>query len=106
MERLTAELWVRWRREYLQQLQRRTKWRTTAKDIQVGDIVLLKETDWWQRSWPLARVEKRFVGNDGHVRVVDIFLNQKTYRRPVHKLVPLVTDEEDVISSSSRVRAT
>ena len=110
VERLTAELWVRWRREYLQQLQRRTKWRTTAKDIQVGDIVLLKETDWWQRSWPLARVEKTFVGNDGHVRVVDIFLNQKTYRRPVHKLVPLVTDEEGVISSSSRppedVRAT
>ena len=40
VERLTAELWVRWRREYLQQLQRRTKWRITAKDIQVGDAQL------------------------------------------------------------------
>ena len=47
--------WVRWHQEYLQTLQGRTKWRTIRPNLQVGDIVILKEK--WPKMlhWPLAR---------------------------------------------------
>ena len=40
-QRLTADLWERWSRDYLQQLQCFSKWRRPQKSLQVGDVILL-----------------------------------------------------------------
>lgn len=95
VQRLSFDLWNRWKKEYLLYLQRRAKWRSPRRDLSPGDVVLIKDLDSYQRSWPLGRVMETFPGNDGHVRVVDVKSQGKTFRRPVAKLVLLLRDDED-----------
>ena len=58
-------------------------------------MVLLKDTDAFQRSWPMGRVTHVYPGTDGHVRVVDVKIQGKKFRRPVHSLVYLLREEEE-----------
>ena len=95
-QRLAANFWERWVREYILHLQRFNKWSRPQRQVQVGDIVLLKDTDLFVRSWPLARVIEVHPGDDGHVRVATVKSGQKLYRRTICKLVPLL--EESGIS--------
>ena len=75
-------------------LQERTRWKNTQQNLKPGDVVLLKEVDTNRRLWPLARIIKTYPGEDGLTRVADIFCAGKTYKRPIHKLVLLVSEEE------------
>lgn len=96
VQRLQHHLWKRWREEFLLLLQKRNKWRKPNQTFKVGDIVLLKDADSFQRVWPLARVTETYPGSDGFVRVVDIWCKQKTWRRATNKLVHLLTEDEGV----------
>ena len=58
----------------------------------------------FQRTWKLGRVAAVYKGTDGLVRVVDVTNGQKTYRRPVHKLVKL-HEENDFSCRGEDVRA-
>ena len=40
---LAGQFWTRWRREYIQNLQVRTKWNKEQRNLAVGDIVLMKD---------------------------------------------------------------
>lgn len=40
---LDDQFWVRWRKEYLQNLQKRPKWTNHERNVAVADIVLVKE---------------------------------------------------------------
>ena len=95
IKRLNHDLWQRWKSEYLLQMQRRNKWKRRNRNLKVGDIVLLKDTDTFQRTWPMGRVSKVYPGSDNHIRVVDITIQGKTYRRPIHKLVYLLGEEDE-----------
>ncbi|KAK6186381.1 hypothetical protein SNE40_008426 [Patella caerulea] len=53
---LANVFWTRWRVEYLQNLQTRQKWTQLIRNVQVGDIVLIKDTDSPRNSWNLGRV--------------------------------------------------
>ena len=82
VQHLNCILWKRWSKEYLNTLQKRTKWKVPNREWSVGDIVLLKDEAVYQRKWPLGRVEKIYPGADGKSRVVDVFVKGRTYRRP------------------------
>ena len=99
---LANEFWTRWKREFLQNLQPRQKWQDKQENIQVGDIVILKD-EGARSDWKLCRVEKTYPGEDGLVRKVQLListsqLNQygKCHRarsyldRPIHKLIFLL----------------
>ena len=88
-QRLSAEFWSRWSREYLHLLQRYYKWKHPKRSIQKGDVVLLKDQELFTRSWPLACVEETHPGKDGLVRVVSVRTEKGIYLRPITKLVPL-----------------
>ena len=94
-QRLSAEFWSRWSKEYIHLLHRHHKWRHAKPDMRVGDIVLLKDQELFSRSWPLARVEKTHPGEDGLVRVATVRTEKGTYLRPITKLVPLLSEGED-----------
>ena len=64
--------------------------------MSVGDIVLIKDTDLFVRSWPLARVIQTHPGDDGLVRVVTVKTEKGTYRRAIHKLVPLLEESHSL----------
>ncbi|XP_077991041.1 uncharacterized protein LOC144445377 [Glandiceps talaboti] len=106
---LANTFWTRWRKEYLLNLQSRQKWRETKRNIQVGDIVLLKEEDTIRSQWRLAKVTETIHDEDGLVRRVKILMGDPNLskqgkriskltflERPIHKLVLLVenTDED------------
>ena len=70
---LANEFWNRWRKEYLHQLQTRTKWVTRSRNVKEGDIVIMSENISLPRSrWKLARIERVHPSDDGLVRKVTL----------------------------------
>ena len=94
VQHMASEFWQRWRKEYLQTLQPRQKWNKREHNLQVGDIVLLAETDTPRNLWKMALVTNVFPDEKGLVRSVEIKTNQTTIRRPVTKLVLLSPKQE------------
>lgn len=68
--------------------------------MRVADIVLLKDNELFNRSWPLAIVEQVHTGSDGLVRVVTFKTEKGTYKQAENRLVPLLQEEENETSSS------
>ena len=91
VRRLSQDIWVHWRKSYLQSLQSKHKWEQTKPNLREGDIVLLKDSSLSMPHWPMGRVERVFPGEDELVRVVELRCKNKTYRRPIHKVVLLVS---------------
>jgi len=90
---LANEFWTRWKREFLQTLQKRQKWTNTTRNIQVGDIVLVKDENLPRNQWPLARVIEVYPDeNDKLVRTVKLHIptSKSSLKRPIHKLCLLV----------------
>ncbi|XP_072040573.1 uncharacterized protein [Amphiura filiformis] len=107
---LANEFWSRWRREYLQTLQSRPKWVKPKRDLQTGDIVIIKDEAVLRNRWQLGRVAEVYPGEDGHVRKVKLAIGNKALNskgkrslpqsyleRPIHKLVLLLesTDQAE-----------
>ena len=67
---ITHHFWQRWSQEYLQQMQKLSKWRTPADNIRVNDIVLIRDETAFTCHWPVAIVENVYPGLDNLVRVV------------------------------------
>ena len=104
---LSNEFWLRWRREFLHNLQSRQKWSRPQRNMSVGDIDISKESEKQRNKWPLAKVVDVYQSEDGCVRKVRILksdgdLNRQGMRmrprtyldRPVHKLVLLLSQDE------------
>ncbi|XP_066914234.1 uncharacterized protein [Clytia hemisphaerica] len=89
---LANEFWERWRKEYLFQLQHRTKWRTKEMNFRSGDIVLLKDNTLTntRNDWLMGTIEKVYPDDTGTVRSVDCRIGKNVYRRPITKLVLLI----------------
>ena len=84
------QTWKRWMKEVLPALNIRQKWcQEHQDDVKEGDIVMVIDTSTRRGEWPLERILKTFPGADGRVRVVDVLVRKKTYRRSVHQLIPL-----------------
>ncbi|XP_060771343.1 uncharacterized protein LOC132882106 [Neoarius graeffei] len=94
VQALANQFWTRWRREYLPSLQKRQKWTVSRRNLQVGDLVLLKDKQAPRNSWPMARVTATFPGKDSHVRKIEIKVSDqgsvKTFMRPVTEVILLL----------------
>ncbi|XP_062134720.1 uncharacterized protein LOC133844653 [Drosophila sulfurigaster albostrigata] len=82
---------VRWKNEYLKELHKRNKWQSPSRDLQFGDMVVIREENIPPQEWRLERVLTACPGADERVRVVDIQTCRGVFRRPVAKLVLLPT---------------
>ncbi|XP_067945018.1 uncharacterized protein [Watersipora subatra] len=100
VQSLANTFWSRWRKEYLQTLQARQKWTEASPNIEIDDIVILKDETKHRNHWSLARVIATIPSKDGLVRKVKLLMadsnmNSKGKRvsphsiveRPIHKLV-------------------
>ncbi|KAK0135215.1 hypothetical protein N1851_028957 [Merluccius polli] len=56
VQSLADTFWNRWRREYLHTLQSRRKWQEKKPNLQVGDIILMKDNRAKRNQWPMAIV--------------------------------------------------
>ncbi|XP_075150703.1 uncharacterized protein LOC142224804 [Haematobia irritans] len=67
----------------------RYKWKFPQRDIEVGDLVVIRDEQLPPTSWKLGRVDDVHTGSDGRVRVADVRTANGVVRRPVVKLVIL-----------------
>ncbi|XP_033638549.1 uncharacterized protein LOC117299199 [Asterias rubens] len=112
---LANEFWVRWRKEFLHNLQERKKWTKPERNIQKGDVVISKETDTTRNQWPLARVIDTYPSKDDKVRTVKLLMADgerdsqgrrkrppSILDRPIHKLVLLVPTQDKCLLQKTR----
>ncbi|XP_041633483.1 uncharacterized protein [Drosophila kikkawai] len=86
--------WSRWKKEYLTLLQQRSKWRTQKTDIQLGDVVLVKDENLPSLKWPLARVVNLVAGSDNVARVAVLKTATGLINSSVAKLCVLPKQDE------------
>lgn len=83
---------LRWKTEYLTELQKRTKWQRPEENLKENTLVVIKEENLPANSWRLGRVTKTHLGPDQRVRVAEVFTQKGLITRPISKLVPLYAD--------------
>ena len=83
--------WKIWSKDYLSNLQQLHRWRFPRANIEIGNIVLIKDEQLPPTKWALAKVEKVHYGQDGKVRVAEVKSSKGIFTRPIVKLVPLPT---------------
>ena len=92
-EALVRHFWRRWQSEYLTSLRKYSKWRNPVKNLEVGDIVVLREDNTMPTQWPIARIVETHQGRDRLVRVVKLRTKNGIYVTPVAKVSLLLPCE-------------
>ncbi|RXN37591.1 hypothetical protein ROHU_001910 [Labeo rohita] len=94
VQALANEFWFKWKREYLPTLQYRRKWNEIRRNLQEGDIVLLKDNQAARNVWPMAVVTSAIHSQDGKVRTVNLRTTAqgtpKNFTRPITEVILLL----------------
>lgn len=95
---LADMFWKRWRGEFLQTLQARRKWKEDQRNLQEGDVVVLKDKTIARNSWPTGVLTKVLPSADGKVRAAEVRViaeNGKpaVYIRPINEFVVLIPSD-------------
>ena len=103
VQHLANLFWTRWRQEYLDSINKRSKWNQPQRNITVNDIVLIVDENAARNEWKLARVVEVMTSNDGLVRSAKLQLattqldakgkrlcGLSYFTRPIHKLILLL----------------
>ena len=89
--------WSRWQRQYLSTLQERQKWFSPARNLKVGDLVLMTDANVGRNQWRKALVTQTYPDKWGVVRKVTVItarmnkavIQKSSFTRDVRKLVLL-----------------
>ncbi|XP_068140719.1 uncharacterized protein [Drosophila tropicalis] len=84
---------TRWKDEYLKELHKRNKWRFPSKNLEAGDLVILKDDNLPFNEWRLGRIHQTYPGSEGNVRVVELLTARGVVKRAVAKLIFLPPEE-------------
>ncbi|XP_059825056.1 uncharacterized abhydrolase domain-containing protein DDB_G0269086-like [Hypanus sabinus] len=97
VQALANQFWSRWRQKYLHSLQQRRKWTEPRRNLQVEDLVLLRDKQVARNSWPTARITVTFPSGDGHVRKIELKTTDqgdvKIYQGPVTEVILLLPND-------------
>ncbi|XP_059804058.1 uncharacterized protein LOC132379792 [Hypanus sabinus] len=97
VQALANQFWPRWRQKYLPLLQQRQKWTEPRRNLQVEDLVLLRDKQATRNSWPTARITATFPSGDGHVRKIELKTTDqgdvKIYQGPVTEVILLLPND-------------
>ncbi|XP_072395159.1 uncharacterized protein [Diabrotica undecimpunctata] len=90
---IIQHFWDKWSKEYLSHLQTRSKWRTSSsRQLQIGDMVIIKEDDLPPLKWQMGRVIDVHPGRDNVVRVATVRTSNGQFKLGVNKLCVLPID--------------
>ena len=89
IQRMLQHFWSRWSREYISELQHRTKWTSQHGSFRIDDLVLIKEDNLPPLKWALGRIVDIHPGKDDVARVASIKTTSGTVRRAFSKICPL-----------------
>ncbi|XP_056404664.1 uncharacterized protein LOC130296773 [Hyla sarda] len=95
VQSLADIFWKRWRQEYLVIFQPRKKWQDDKPNIQVGDFVLLKDSQAHRNEWPIGLIVGTDPSSDARVRKVEVRIVRqgipKVYARPISEVFLLLS---------------
>ena len=91
---LIQHLWRRWSKESVETQWKVSKWHTPSRNLCEGNVVRLRNEPLAPTKLPLVKIIEVHPGKDGKVRVVTIKTAKGIYKRPIIKMVPLVTTED------------
>lgn len=96
IQKFQQDFWNSWRSEYLSRLQQRPKWLNPERNIEKGDLVVVKDERLPPLHWRLGRIIDVHPGADLLVRVVTIKTQQGEIKRPITKvcLLPIERQSE------------
>lgn len=89
IQQLRQHFWARWSKEYIVELQHRTKWTSEKTALKLNSLVLVKEDNLPPLKWKLGRIVAVHPGPDGVNRVADIKTATGVIRRAFSKICPL-----------------
>lgn len=89
LQRLRENFWKKWKNDYLQTLQQRTKNQIRKLNLRQGMIVLLEDQNLPPMSWKLGRIVRTYPGSDELVRTVDVEVGGTVYKRPATRIAVL-----------------
>ncbi|XP_050416043.1 uncharacterized protein LOC126831000 [Patella vulgata] len=90
---LTDIFWKRWIHEYLPCLQERQKWLYPKRNVEIGDIVLVIDSN-IRNSWALARVISVITDKGGLSRIATVKTKSGILQRPISKLCLVLECDE------------
>ncbi|KAK3105008.1 hypothetical protein FSP39_015108 [Pinctada imbricata] len=108
VQRIVDAFWKKWMRDFFPSLIVRQKWHVTTRNMQIGDVVLVQDSNAIRGLWKLAQVTKVFPSKDNVVRDVELRYKVQEdgpdYRgqtdtnihRSVHRLVVILPIEEQI----------
>ncbi|KAM3956896.1 SET and MYND domain containing, class 4, member 2 [Aphomia sociella] len=97
VEQMRQHFWQRWSKEYVSELQTRTKWKMQQQDITLNTLVLIKEENLPPLKWRLGRILRTFPGKDGISRVADILTSNGIIQRATSKICALPSQSSEEI---------
>ena len=92
---IVKSFWSDWSKAYLNQLQTRNKWLDRQPNLQIGDIVTVKEDNSHPLDWNIGRVVETTEDREGLVRNCKIKTSSGVVSRNVSKIVKLLSSTED-----------
>jgi hypothetical protein len=81
LQYLANLFWTRWRKEYLATLQERQQRNKPMINLQVDDVVLLKDDQLPRNSWSMSRIIKTEPHNAGLVHSVVVKTAKSEYQK-------------------------
>ena len=73
----------------MKELQKRTKWQISHPNVEVNDLVVIRDENLPPNSWRLGRISQLYPGRVNLVRVVDLQTERGVITRPISKLIRL-----------------
>ncbi|KAJ8713647.1 hypothetical protein PYW07_014017 [Mythimna separata] len=101
IQQLKAHFWKRYYIEYITELQKRQKWRRQGEQLQLGEMVLVRDDRLPPTRWLLGRVVRLYPGSDGVTRVADVFTTSGTLRRAFNRLCPLPVMDQNCVPGAA-----
>lgn len=89
LQQTTQHFWNRWKKDYIAELQVRTKWKSSKGELSEGSLVLIKGEHTLPTQWLLGRILKVHKGADGIARVATIKTSGNIIKRGFQKICPL-----------------
>lgn len=93
IQKMQQHFWSRWSKEYITELQQRTKWRQPYPNLEEGTVVLIKNENLPPLKWKLGRIIAVHPGKDKVARVATVKTSTGTIRIAIQKICPLPQED-------------
>lgn len=88
-QRIADLFWQKWKKDYRQYLLFSRKLNKDQEKIEIGDTVIITDSNLPRTTWPMGRAIEIYPSQDGRIRVVNVQTKTGVYKRSVPKLIKL-----------------